>query len=390
MNIFEEKTDRISEHARKWDENKIKEHYNIPKDYIPMWIADMDFKMAENIAKRLKESIEYGVLGYTYTYDEFYKAVIDWHKKRRNVEIKKEWITLTYGTVSTIHYIIQCFCKSSDSIIINTPVYEPFDSAAKKQEVKRVYSNLVIKENRYYIDLKDLEEKMSLYKPKIYFLCSPHNPSGRIWSKEEIEQIIQICKKHNVLLIVDEVHGEHINKGSFHSIAEWLNEEDDIILLTSPNKAFNIGGLKTSYAVIAKNKLNEFFKIQLEKNSITSPNAFGIKATIAAYDECEEWLDDMIEYVNENYIYLKNQIESGDLKKLKLMEMEASYLAWVNIEETKFKTEEFVVKLAEEEGVILESGKHFVTNGEGWVRINLGTQKEHIVEACKRIAKIIK
>lgn len=390
MNIFEEKANRISEHARKWDENKIRESYNIPKDYIPMWIADMDFKMPKSISQSLKESIDYGVLGYTYTYDEFYRAVINWYQKRRNVEIKKEWITLTYGTVSTIHYIIQCFCKSGDSIIINTPVYEPFDGAAKKQDVKRIYSNLVIKENRYYIDFKDLEEKMKINRPKIYFLCSPHNPSGRIWSKEEIEQIIQLCKKYNTLLIVDEVHGEHINKGIFYSISEWINEEDDIILLTSPNKAFNIGGLKTSYSIIAKKEIRELFKTQLEKNSITSPNVFGIKATIAAYDESEDWLADMIQYVKENYIYLKTEIENGDLKKLKLMEMEASYLAWVNIEETGLTTETFVTKLAEKEGVILESGKHFVTNGEGWVRINLGTQKENVVEACKRIAKIIK
>lgn len=387
---FDKNIDRKIEKCRKWDKKKIEETFTCSDDFIPMWIADMDFQMADPIKEELKNTIDIGVLGYTYVYDEFFEAVINWHKKRRNNNIKKEWITLSYGTVSTLHYLIQGFCKKEDYVLMNTPVYGPFDQSTKRQNCNSVYNELKIYNNRYEIDWEDLEYKLSKYKPKLYLFCSPHNPSGRVWDKDEIDKVIQICEKHNTILVVDEVHSEQIYANSFYSIAQWLDEEQRIILLTSPNKAFNIGGLKTSYSIISNEKIREQFQNQLIKNSITSPNVFGIKALIAAYDKSAYWLDEMKDYVELNYKYLKEQLDNDRLKSLSIMNMESSFLVWINIEKTGYTSDEFVEKLAIEQGVLLESGTHFVQNGEGWIRMNLGTTRSNIKEACLRIEKFLK
>lgn len=386
---FDKTPDRISEKCRKWDEKIIKENFgDIYKPYIPMWIADMDFAIPTETKESLQEAIEIGVLGYTYVYDDFYNAVIDYRKYKNKISVEKEWITLSYGTVSTLHYVIQAFCNKGDSIIMNTPVYSPFESCSKKQGVNCVYNTLVIKNNRYYIDFDMLETQLKEYKPKVYLFCSPHNPSGRIWSKEEIRKIKNLCALYNVLLVVDEVHSEHINFGKFHSILTMTTVKDKIILLTSPNKAFNLGGLKTSYSIIPNKNIRGIFRSKLKQNSITSPNVFGIRALISSYNEGRLWFEEMVAYVQNNYAYLKNFIDNK-LQLLSLMKMEASYLAWINIEKTGFSSTEFVHLLSKNYGVLLEDGKHFVQDGEGFVRMNLGTQYEHVVEACNRMKKFL-
>lgn len=383
---FDEMPDRKYEHARKWDLGLIRQHYQVPEDFIPMWIADMDFNIAPEIALDLEELIHKGALGYIYTYQDFYDAVIQWHHKRRGVELKQEWISLTYGTVSTLHNVVQCFCEPGDKVMMHAPIYEPFLSSAKKQGVESIVLALKVENQKYTIDFDEMALKMALEKPKIYFLCSPHNPSGKIWSKTEIDKILAICQKYQVLLVVDEVHSEMIIQGKFHSIGEWLDESKDVIWLTSPNKAFNLGGLKTSYSIIANPQRRKCFLEQLGKNSITSPNPFGIKALISAYNKGEAWLEEATQYIRENYKVLKENFKGSPLR---WMPMEASYLLWVNIESLGEDTDEFVKTLAQDYGLIVESGNHFVAKGEGWIRMNLGMPRPYIEEACKRILEKI-
>lgn len=390
MYNFEDKPDRIGEKCRKWDRGIIESKFGkVADDFIPMWIADMDFRIPKEIEEAFEAAIKRGVFGYTYCYDEFYEAVINWQRDRHNVEVKKESIILTYGTVSTIHYTIQAFCNPGDSIILNTPVYDPFESAAIKHGVNVVKNTLEVRDNRYYINFETLEAEIQEHKPKIMLFCTPHNPSGRIWSLDEIRQVAEICKRHNVVLVADEVHAEHIHYGTFESV---LKLEDDllehVILLTSPNKGFNLGGLKTSYAIVVNEDVRKVFQNKLTANSITSPNVFGIIGLIAAYNKGRKWLDEVTAYIHGNYQLVELFIRER-LPMLKVMEMESSYLAWVDISALGINATEFMLKLAKEESVLVEDGTHFVQDGQNYIRLNIGTQRSLVKEALVRIEKCI-
>lgn len=390
MYDFNIKPDRVSEKCRKWDLDIIRSKFgDVDEDFIPMWIADMDFKIPTPIEAKFMEAIKRGVFGYTYCYDEFYDSVINWQRDMHDVDVKKEEITLTYGTVSTIHYTIQAFCKEGDNIILNTPVYDPFESAAKKQGVNVIKNTLDIIDNRYYINFDNLEAQIKEHKPKLMLFCTPHNPSGRIWSLDELKKVAKLCLDNNVILVADEVHAEHIHFGKFESILK-LDDElvENVILLTSPNKGFNLGGLKTSYSIVRNEKIRNIFKGKLTQNSITSPNVFGIIGLIAAYDECRDWLVQINEYIKENF----NTVESfinNKLPMLKVMKMESSYLAWVDISKLNISATEFTNRLALQTGVLVEDGSHFVHDGDKFIRLNLGTQKENICTALDRIEKFI-
>lgn len=387
MKNFDQQPNRVLEKCRKWDREKIHEEFGCsPENPIPMWIADMDFRAPQGVLDSFAEAVEVGVFGYTYEYAEFDRAVQNWFEKRRGLTLKKEWITLCYGTVSTLHYLVQAFCDPGDGVLMNTPIYSPFQRCVEAHGAKVICSPLRVRNNRYEMDFKEMENLIRTHRPKIYFLCSPHNPSGRIWSQDEMERIVSLCEDYGVLLVSDEVHGDHINSGKHLSIVSWMDEKRPIILLSSPNKAFNLGGLKTSYAVIRNKEVRTCFQRQLKRNSITSPNVFGIRGIVAAYEQGEAWLNEMVGYVNQNYRYVMEFL-AAELPELVPMEMDASYLLWINVEKTGLSSTEFVLQLAKEQGVLLEDGHHFVQDGDGYVRMNLGAQLTLVKEACVRIKK---
>jgi cystathionine beta-lyase len=389
MYNFDEIADRVSEKSRKWDRSIIEKNFGaVPEDFIPMWIADMDFKIPPELEQAFQKVISRGVLGYTYCYEEFYEAVTKWQYDMHHVTVEKDWITLSYGTVSTIHYLIQAFCKSEDCVLMSTPVYDPFDSAAQKQDVKRIYNSLKRIAGRYYIDFENLKLQLEKYKPKLYLFCSPHNPSGRIWSLEEIKEVVRLCRENNTIVIADEVHGEHILDGEFHSVLKLKESYENLILVTSPNKGFNLGGLKTSYSIIPDEQLRNHFRKRLAQNSITSPNIFGIIGVITAYEQCRPWLSAVNAYIKRNYELFQSYIEKR-IPKLQVMKMEASYLAWVDIKGTGLTSEEITSILALKAGVLVENGAHFVKDGEGYIRVNLGTQQDKVLEALKRMERTL-
>lgn len=390
MYDFNQVPDRVSEKCRKWDLGIIRSKFgNVPEDFIPMWIADMDFRIPDVIEKRFMEAIQRGVFGYTYCYDAFYDAVMNWQKDMHGVEVAREEIILTYGTVSTLHYTIQAFCQPGDAIILNTPVYDPFESAAKKQGVRVVCNTLDVVEGRYMINFERLEAQLAAEQPKLMLFCTPHNPSGRIWSLEEISRVAELCKKYGTILVADEVHAEHIHYGAFTSSLKLEDELlEQVILLTSPNKGFNLGGLKTSYGIIRNPEIRKVFKAKLEQNSITSPNVFGIIGLIAAYDEARQWLEEVTTYIRENYELVESFIEEK-LPQLKVMKMESSYLAWVDMSSLGMDATAFTKALAVATGVLLEDGTHFVADGSDYIRLNLGTQRANIQEALVRIEQFI-
>nr|WP_319487302.1 PatB family C-S lyase [uncultured Caproiciproducens sp.] len=390
MTDFDYFPNRFAENCRKWNRAKIEEHFGpVSKDYIPMWIADMDFQAPEQLLKKLHQAVDIGIFGYTYVYDEFYDAVIRYFERHHHTSPMKEWITLCYGTVSTLHYVVQAFCKQGDSVMISTPVYDPFARAAAAAGAQVIENELVVRSNRYQIDFDSFERQLREHHPKLYLLCNPHNPSGRIWSREELVSLIALCAKYNTIVVADEVHSGLILDGVYTSTIETGRGFDNVILLSSPNKQYNLGGLKTSYAIIRNEELRMIFRDRLVKNSITSPSVFGIIALITCYNDGEEYTRECVNYLAQNYKYACDSINE-EIPCLSYMNMESSYLLWVNIQNSKMDSDTFTRRLAQETGVLVESGNHFVGNGEGYIRINLGTQFKNIKEAFHRIGDFVK
>lgn len=384
---FDTMANRQIDHCRKWDQKLVQSKYpGTPDDFIPMWIADMDFQAAPAINHAFRTLADNGAYGYTYSYDDFYEAVISWQKRRHHNHIEKDWITLSYGTVSTIHYLYQAFCQANEKVMMNTPVYDPFSYAAEHNGIKTVSNTLVYREGQYHIDFDLLEKQLKEENPRIFLFCSPHNPSGRIWQLEEIKEVATLCKKYGTLFVVDEVHSEIILYGEFVSALQLPVEfYDNLVILTSANKGFNLGGLKTSYSIIPDEKIRNVFRHRLEMNSITSPNLFGVAGIVAAYNECEAWLDELTDYLRENYEFTNKFIKQY-FPDWQLMEMSASYLAWVNIAATGKTCEEITEHFAKNAGVIIDPGTNYATDGEDFIRLNLGTPRKILTEALIRMA----
>lgn len=388
MKKFDRIIDSKIDVRRKWNKELIEQKFNtkINSDFIPLWIADMDFLHPKELKQDLIEYISKSNLGYTNLIPAFYNSIINWQKRRHGVDVKKEWIKIGYGTVSTLHLIYSNFVKDTECIMFSTPCYDPFYAAAKNNNKKVVFSKLIEKDNRYFLDYEDIEKKMKENKVKIYILCNPHNPSGRVWEKKEIEKIAEICLKNDVILVSDEVHSELILKNSHFSTLK-LNKKylNNLIFLTSPNKAFNLGGLKTSYAIIPNEKIAKKFELGMKKNSVTSPNILGLISLISSYDNCEYWLDELKEYINLNYNYTKEYIEKN-MKDFKVMPLESSYLLWVKVSgKSAFWTEKFA-----NEGVFVEDGEDFVSFGEKYIRINLGISKKYLKKSLDIMKRVYK
>lgn len=275
-----------------------------------------------------------GDFGYSYTYDEYYDAIIHWNKRRFNIELKKEWIQLTFGTCGTLHYIIQTFCRPHNAVMINTPSYAPFADAVFHGDCRLIKNPLKLVNMRYYFDFELMEQQFIEHQVKVFILCSPQNPSGRVWTKEELYQLSELCLKYNVLLISDEIHRDIIHKGTTF-VSLWNahpNIKDLSIVCVSPNKGFNLGGLKSSYVTIANPQIRIQFQDYLKRVYVTSPHVFVIPALIAAYNESEDWLDELGEYIEENFNLAYSWFETH-MPKAKVMKADSSFLIWVNIED---------------------------------------------------------
>lgn len=385
MYNFDNRIYRKNDHSRKWTHKLVCDRFGVvQQDFIPLWIADMDFKSPPEVIARLRNIVDHGTFGYTYCYDEFYHAVIDFQATRHAACVRKEWITLSYGTVSTMHYLVQAFCAPGNAVIMNTPVYTPFAQAVMQHRCNVIYNSLIEHKRRYHIDFDKLEYQLKTLKPRLYLFCSPHNPSGRIWSNAEIKRVSDLCVKYGTILVVDEVHAEHVLKGKFHSALTHITDHENLIVLSSPNKAFNLGGLKTSYSIIPSLHLRNTFRKQLQRNSITSPNLMGVAALVSAYNDGLPWLDALNDYLRENEKFLYDKL-STHLPKFKMMRCDASYLAWIDISETGLNAFTLTSNLARETGVIVEDGTGYVRNGENFIRINFGTQRSLLDEALTRM-----
>ena len=356
-------------------------------DVLPLWVADMDFKSPKEVIKALNDRVMHGVYGYTYVEDSYYEAIINWMKKRHNWEIEKDWIVITPGIVSALNIIIQTFTKEGDSVLIQRPVYNPFSNAIEKNNRTLVNSPLVYNDNTYEIDFVDFEQKIVSHDVKLFIMCSPHNPVGRVWKKSELEKIGDICLKHNVLIIVDEIHHDLVFKEYKHIPLAALGKKylENSITCTAPSKSFNLAGLKLSNIIIGNPEARAKFTDYLESISLTSSNIFAMVACRAAYNHGGYWLDQVMEYIKANKIYVKNYLAKHH-PQIKVVDSEATYLMWLDFSYLKMDNETLANFMLNEAKLWLNHGYVYGEEGSGFERLNIATSRSLLEEALKRLS----
>ncbi|WP_320035002.1 PatB family C-S lyase [Halarcobacter sp.] len=380
---FDELIDRKNTSCAKYD---ALEKYFGYEDLQPLWVADMDFKTPDVIINALKEKTDFGMFGYPIATEKTYNLVKNWMKKRHNWDIDTSWINFVNGVVPAYSAAIEAFSEEGDEIIVQTPVYFPLFKHIKSNNRKLV-KNSLIEENGYYkMNLDDLKKKITP-KTKIFVLCSPHNPVGRVWDKEELEALAKICIENKILMISDEIHADIVFK-KFTPLAS-ISEEiaNNTLTLNSPGKTFNTAGLNCAYAICKNKEIMNKFKEIVEKRGISSINVFGFTALEAAYEYGEDWLEELLVYLKNNIYFTKNYLEKNN-SKIDFIEPESTYLLWLSFKNTISDYNKVKQKLLEESKVALNEGISFGLEGKGYFRLNCALPKENLEKAlCKMVTK---
>ena len=379
---FDKVINRKNTDCYKWDTTK--------DGVIPMWVADMDFEVAKPIVDSIIKRAKHPVFGYTMVPNEYFEAEINWWKKRFNYEIKKEHIIPTAGVIPSLSAIIQTFCQKDDKILIQSPVYHYFNIVIQNNDCKVITNNLIYKDAKYEIDFVHFEEKLKNDRPKLFILSNPHNPVGKIFSKNELKKMGELCLKYDVLVISDEIHRDLVFKDyiftPFASICEEFLQNS--ISCTSATKTFNLAGLKASNIVAANKDLRVKLDKTLSKNEMKGVNVFGIYSLISAYEECEDWLFELLIYLEKNKNFLEDFI-AKNIPNLKVVKAEATYLLWIDISSLNMDSKTFTKKLEEIGNIRVISGATFGENGDNFIRVNIATPLEILKEAVRSIKKTI-
>ena len=386
---FNEKIDRSENHSAKWAEMEMKFGRS---DLIPMWVADMDIKAAPEIVESMKKKVEQEIFGYVYRPDSYYKTATEWLKKRFGYEISPNSLIHSPGVVPSMSILVKMLTKTTDKILIQTPVYPPFASAVKDNGRELVENPLIKDESGYYtIDFEDLEKKLSLDEVKLFILCNPHNPVGRVWKKEELLKMGELCKKYNVRILADEIWRDLIMPGYKHTPMASISKdiEDITITLFSPTKSFNLAGLQASFATFPRVEERKEFDSILGQMDVKRNNPFSLVAFETAYEKCEDWLEELILHIDGNMQYVVDFINER-LPEIKVVKPEGTYLMWLDFNGTKIsqdKIQEFLINKAK---VAMNDGGSFGSNGKGFARMNVACPRYMVEEAMERIEKALK
>ena len=397
MYNFDEIVERRGTGCVKWDES--------PSDeVIPLWVADMDFKAAPAILEAVRKRAEHGVFGYTVVGEDYYVAVINWFRRRHNWRIHREEILYTTGVVPAMSVVIKALTMPGEKVLILSPDYNCFFSSVRNNgcEVLETPLRLVSPpesggaggglKNRYpsfEVDFIDFEAKCADEKTTVFLLCNPHNPTGRVWTKEELERMNDICLKHNVKVVSDEIHCELMMPGHtfqpFAAVSEACRKNS--VILNSPSKSFNIAGLQIANIICSNPSWRRRIDRAININEVCDVNPFGPVALIAAYNECEDWIDELNQYLWGNYTVLCDFIEKN-LPQWKVCNLEGTYLPWVDVSAMDIPVDELCERLLREAKVWINPGTMYgPESGKGYVRINIATQRSRLLEALERIRK---
>lgn len=358
---------------------------------IPMWVADMDFQAAPYIRQALKERIDHGVFGYTLVPNSYYESIISWFDRRHQWHIDRNWILYTSGVVPAISAIIKALTEPGDKVLVQTPVYNCFFSSIRNNGCTTAENALVRKGNSYEIDFDDFERQAADEKTKVFLLCNPHNPAGRVWTPDELSRMNDICLKHSVKVIADEIHCELVMPGykftPFAAVSKAC--QDNCITTNSPTKSFNIAGLQIANIITNNDTIKRKIDRAININEVCDVNPFGVIALQAAYNEGESWINQLNLYLWENYKVLKDFFQEH-LPKLKVLKLEGTYLVWVDISATGLKADELTNELLQQGKVMVNSGTLYgKTTGADYLRLNIAMPRSLMLEALQRISQVL-
>jgi len=389
MYNFDKKVERKGTSSVKWD--KVDEIFN-REDIIPLWVADSDWETAPEIIESIKDRVEHGIFGYTYPAAEYKNVIVDWYKKRYNWDIESDWITLLSGVVPGINIALRAFTRPGDSVIVQPPVYYPFFSSVKNSGNILLENQLVLREEngskQYRIDWIDLEKKIKENPgTSALIFCYPHNPVGRVWQPDELNKLLAIADKYNLLIISDEIHADFVYNGEHQPLAAIRPEmREQIITISAPSKSFNIAGLATAYAIIPDINYKKRFEKAAEGIQ-PALNPLGLTALKSAYEDGEDWLESQNKYIKDNYKLVSDSI--AKIPGIELIKSEGTYLVWLDFRKTGLTDQELKDLLFHEAKVGLEPGHWFGKGGRGFFRMNLATQRYNIEEALKRLKDLM-
>lgn len=381
---FDEPVPRRGTNSYKWDTVK-------DEDVLPMWVADMDFRTAPAIVGALQKRVEHGIFGYTKVPPAYYEAVVNWFRRRHAWLIEKEWIVYTTGVVPAISAIVKALTVPGDRVLVQTPVYNCFFSSIRNNGCEVVANPLIYANGTYRIDYDDLERKAADPKVRLLLLCNPHNPVGRVWTRQELRRIGEICIRNRVLVVADEIHCELVFSGHvyipFASISEDFREHS--VTCISPSKAFNLAGLQIANIVAADTDVRMKIDKAININEVCDVNPFGVEALIAAYNRGEDWLEELKHYLSVNYNYLRAYFDEY-LPEFPVVMLEGTYLVWVDCRGLGLSSREITDILLEKEKIRVNPGSLYGEAGEGFIRLNIACPREKLIEGLNRLKRGLK
>jgi cystathionine beta-lyase len=383
---FDQIIDRSGTRALKTD--VLKERFGCDK-LIPLWVADMDFLSPPAITEAIIERAKHGVFGYTCPCDEYYNSITNWVARKHDWQIKREWISFIPGIVKGIAFVIDCFSTQEDSIIIQPPVYHPFKIVPTLHHRTIVENTLVLEAGQYRMDIADLKKKINS-DCKILILCNPHNPGGRVWTREELIDLAEICYDNNILVISDEIHSDLAYDGHKHVPFASVSEKaaQNSITFMAPSKTFNIAGIVSSFSVIPNEALRNKFHEYLKRSELEEGHIFAYLAAQIAYTKCDDWLDEVKSYLWESIQFVDNYLKEN-IPQIKAIIPEASFLVWLDCRELNLSQDDLVSLFVKDAHLALNDGSMFGEEGKGFMRLNIGSPRATIEKALNNLKEVL-
>lgn len=383
---FDEVIDRTHTNSLKYD---CARQRGMPEGILPLWVADMDFQVSSYIQEDLKRLAEHGIFGYSEPDESYFKAVAGWMKKQHDWEVDRRWLVKTPGVVYALAMAVQAYTEPGDGVLIQQPVYYPFSEVIRDNGRRLVNSSLVQDDTaRYGIDFQDLEKKIESENVKLFLLCSPHNPVGRVWTKEELLRVGEICKRHQVIVVSDEIHAD-FSFNRKHTVFAAVREEfaEFSVICTAPSKTFNLAGLQISNIFIPNRELRHLFRAKIAASGYSQINISGLVACESAYRNGEEWYQAVRTYIRDNAVRTRAFL-AEHLPKVTMTELEGTYLVWLDFRACQLSDSELNRKIIEEAGLWLDGGSIFGEDGKGFQRINIACPWKTLETALQRLAQV--